>query len=70
MSVVHFAELVERRALGQSFGLPMEPLPASYFPVKEQWSPREKLVSFLAAIVIGWTIVLLPIYGLIRLFWE
>jgi hypothetical protein len=70
MSVVQFAELVERRALRQSFGLPMEPLPAAYFPVREQWSPREKLVSFMAAIVISWAIVLLPIYGVVRLFWE
>ncbi len=70
MSVVQFAELVERRALRQSFGPPMGPLPASYFAVSEQWSPREKLVSFMAAVVISWAIVLVPIYGLIRLFWE
>ena len=60
MSVVQFADLVERRASRHSFGLPMEPLPVSYFPVSEQWTPREKLVSFMAAIVVSWTIVLLP----------
>ncbi len=45
-----------------------EPRPGTGLLTSEVWPPGKAVVFILAASLIGWAIVLLPIFGLITLF--